>query len=82
MNYAAILTPFVSIAVLISCNKDCAFYMTVNDGEKIFVQAKGGDKAKFIDLAYTVKLNSGSNKISLFNTTHKLPEIDCLTVMK
>lgn len=71
-----------TLTLRIRTDKDCAFYMTVNDGEKIFVQAKGGDKAKFIDLAYTVKLNSGSNKISLFNTTHKLPEIDCLIVMK
>ena len=54
--------------------------MTVNDGEKILVQAKGGDKAKFIDLAYTVKLNSSSNKIRLFNLTDKFPEIDCLIV--
>jgi hypothetical protein len=54
--------------------------MMVNDGEKIFVQAKGGDKAKFIDLVHTVKLNSGSNKISLFNMTAKLPEIDCIKV--
>jgi hypothetical protein len=69
-----------ALTLRLRTDKDCAFYMTVNDGEKIFVQAKGGDKAKFIDLAYTVKLNSGSNKIKLFNLTDKLPEIDCLIV--
>jgi hypothetical protein len=69
-----------TLTLRIRTDKDCAFYMTVNDGEKILVQAKGGDKAKFIDLAYTVKLNSGSNKIKLFNLTDKLPEIDCLIV--